>query len=173
LAVERIPPIIVSMGSMSFDRLLPDWQSESYVALPVPVDSLLWIRLVARLRSGHFDRLLAGGAAVDPGTPLAMRADRLVSIREREAVARVLRRCLADAHSGTPLMSPRMEVDGPEIVGAENIIDSITLRLHSPRPVSVRGMAMLRVLLTTGGSPLYRYGRGDLLGQLSEAFDAL
>jgi hypothetical protein len=158
---------------MSFDRLLPDWQSEAHVALPVPADSLLWARLVSRLRSGHLDRLLADFAAVHAGTPLAMRADRLISIPERESVARALRHCVADAHSRSPLMSSRIEVNGPEIVVAESIIDSITLRLPSPRPVSARGMAMLLVLLTAGGSPLYRYGRGHLKGQLAVAFDAL
>ena len=158
---------------MRFDRLLPDWQSEAHVTLPVPADSLLWARLVSRVRSGHIDRLLADGATVHPGTPVAMRADRLVSIPEREAVARALRRCVADAHCGSPLTSSRIEVNGPEIVGAESIIDSITLRLHSPRPVSAQGMAMLRILLTAGGSPLYRYGRGDLPRQLAAAFDAL
>ena len=158
---------------MSFDRLLPDWQSEAHATIPVPADSLLWVRLVSRVRSGHFDRLLADGATVHPGTPLAMRADRLVSIPEREAVARALRRCVANAHSGSPLTSSRIEVNGPEIVVAESIIDSITLRLHSPRPVSAQGVAMLRILLTAGGSPLYRYGCGDLPRQLAVAFDAL
>lgn len=47
------------------------------------------------------------------------------------------------------------------------------LRLHSPRPVTARGMARLRLLLADGGGPLYRFGRGDLEGRLMAAFAAL
>jgi hypothetical protein len=53
------------------------------------------------------------------------------------------------------------------------MIDDITLRLHSPRQVTARGMALLRILLADGGGPLYRYGRGDLYGKLTAAFTAL
>jgi hypothetical protein len=48
-----------------------------------------------------------------------------------------------------------------------------TLRLHSQRPVTARGMAELRLLLADGGGPLYRYGRGDLRGRLAAAFGSL
>ena len=48
-----------------------------------------------------------------------------------------------------------------------------TLRLHSPRPVSARGMARLRVVLSDGCGPLYRFGRGDLNGRLGAALAEL
>ena len=66
--------------------------------------------------------------------------------------------------------SGRIEVNAPNIVAAEDIIDSITLRLHAPRSVSARGIARLRLLLADGASPLYRYGRGDLDVRLTAAF---
>jgi hypothetical protein len=59
------------------------------------------------------------------------------------------------------------------IVAAEDLIDAITLRLHSPRPVSPRGMARLRVVLSDGSGPMYRFGRGDLNGRLGAALAAL
>ena len=59
------------------------------------------------------------------------------------------------------------------IAAAEDVIDAITLRLHSPRPVSARGMARLRVVLSDGCGPMYRYGRGDLSGRLGAALAAL
>ena len=152
--------------------LLPEWQSEAHLAL-APADSLLWARIVAWLRAGHYDRRLAFGADVHAGTPLAIHAERLTSVREREAVARAFRRCISDAHSESPFRSGRIEVNAPNIVAAENIIDSITLRLHSPRPVSARGIARLRLLLADGTGPLYRYGRGDLEVRLTAAFAAL
>ena len=71
------------------------------------------------------------------------------------------------------MTSSRIEVNGPEIVVAESIIDSITLRLHSPRPVSAQGVAMLRILLTAGGVRCIGMARGDLPRQLAAAFDAL
>ena len=52
------------------------------------------------------------------------------------------------------------------------MIDAITLRLHSPRSVSARGMARLRVVLADGCGPMYRDGRGDLTGRLGAAHAA-
>ena len=49
----------------------------------------------------------------------------------------------------------------------------MTLRLQSPRPVSARGMARLRLLLSDGVGPLYQFGRGDLAGRLGAALAAL
>ena len=61
----------------------------------------------------------------------------------------------------------------PNITAAEDVIDQITLRLHSPRPVNARGMARLRLLLSDGDGPVYRFGRGDLEGRLGAALAAL
>jgi hypothetical protein len=59
------------------------------------------------------------------------------------------------------------------VLAAEDLIDAITLRLHSPRPISARGVARLRVVLSDGCGPMYRYGRGDLSGRLGAALAAL
>ena len=88
-------------------------------------------------------------------------------------MARAFRRCIKDAHSESPFRSSRIELNAPDVVAAEEIIDSITLRLHSPRPVTARGMARLRIVLADGSGPLYRYGRGDLEVRLTAAFAAL
>ncbi len=152
--------------------LLPEWQSESQITL-APAESLLWARFAAWLRPGLYDRRLASGATVHAETPLAFHAERLTSVRERESVARSLRRCIDDAHDASPFRSVRPEINAGEVVAAETIIDDITLRLHSQRPVTARGMAELRLLLGDGGGPLYRYGRGDLRGRLTAAFGSL
>jgi hypothetical protein len=70
-------------------------------------------------------------------------------------------------------MSSRVGLHTTNIEAAEDVIDAITLRLHSPRPVSARGMARLRVTLSDGCGPMYRYGRGDLRGRLGAALAAL
>ena len=66
-----------------------------------------------------------------------------------------------------------MPLHVPNITAAEDVIDAVTLRLHSPRPVNARGMARLRQILSDGTGPLYRYGRGDLRGRLGAALAAL
>src|SRR3954452_19707961 len=126
-------------------------------------------RLIALLRANQFDRMLAVGAPVPAGSALAVHAARLTSVDEREALARSLRHVLADARDRTVLMSSRTELNVPNISAARGRIDQITLRLHSPRPVTSRGVARLRLLLADGAGPLYRYGRGDLEGRLGAA----
>jgi hypothetical protein len=59
------------------------------------------------------------------------------------------------------------------IVSAEALIDEVRLRLHVPHPVSARGMARLRQLLSDGTGPLYRHGSGDLAGRLGAVLAAL
>ena len=130
-------------------------------------------RLAARLRAGRLDRLVAVGAPGAAGSALAAHEARLTSLTEREAIARSLRRCITDANGHGILLSSRLPFHTPNIKGAEDLIDTITLRLHSPRPVSARGMARLRQILADGAGPLYRFGHGDLNGRLGAALAAL
>ena len=130
-------------------------------------------RLAARLRAGRLDRLLGVGVPAAAGSALAAHEARLTSLTEREAIARSLRRCVADATGRGVLLSSRVPLNVPNIMAAEDLIDAITLRLHSPRPVSARGMARLRQILADGAGPLYRFGRGDLNGRLGAALAAL
>ena len=139
-------------------------------ALPRPS---LRSRLTARLRADRYDRLLAVGVPAPEGSALAAHEARLTSTAEREAIARTLRATVADARGRGLLLSSRVPLHVPNIVAAEDVIDAITLRLHSPRPVSARGMARLRQILGDGTGPLYRYGRGDLRGRLGAALAAL
>jgi hypothetical protein len=66
-----------------------------------------------------------------------------------------------------------MPMHRANIAAAHALIDEVTRRLHAPQPVSTRGMARLRQLLSDGTSPLYRHRRGDLAGRLSAALAAL
>jgi hypothetical protein len=129
-------------------------------------------RLTARLRAGRLDGLVAVGVPAPAGSVLAAHEARLTSTTEREAIARSLRAAVADARDGL-LLSSRVALHAPNIAEAEDVIDAVTLRLHSPRPVSARGMARLRQILGDGTGPLYRYGRGDLRGRLGAALAAL
>jgi hypothetical protein len=137
------------------------------------VRASLAARFIAWLRAGKFDDLLAVGVPAPAGSALAVHQARLTSATEREAVARTLRQAVHEAHPAGALLSPRIPVHPNNIAAAEELIDRITLRLHSPRPVSARGMARLRRLLSDGCGPLYRYGRGDLAGRLGAALAEL
>lgn len=131
-------------------------------------------RVAARLRANAFDRRAAVGGVVAPADgAYAVHCARLTSTAEREAMAKALRRVVRDARGHGPLMSSRVPLHVLNIAAAEELIDEITLRLHSPRPVGMRGMARLRILLADGTGPVYRYGRGDLAGRLRAALAEL
>jgi len=130
-------------------------------------------RMTARLRAARFDRALAVGVPAPAGSALALHAARLTSVAERQAVARALRRAVRDAKDTRATQSGRVPMHRANIASAEALIDEVTLRLHAPRPVSARGMARLRQLLSNGTSPLFRHGRGDLAGRLGAALAAL
>jgi hypothetical protein len=130
-------------------------------------------RLLARLFAAKYDRMLAVGVPASPGSALAVHAQRLTSVDEREAIAHALRRSVEDACNRDARVSSRVPLNIPNITAARDRIDQVTLRLHSPRPVTARGIARLRVLLSDGTGPMYRYGRGDLEGRLGAALAAL
>ncbi len=133
----------------------------------------LTARVAARLRAAKYDDLIAVGVRAEAGSPQAVHEARLTSVPEREAIARSLRQAVNDARGEHVPLSSRVPLNLPNIAAAEDVIDAITLRLHSPRPVSARGMARLRRILADGTGPLYRYGRGDLAGRLGAALAAL
>jgi hypothetical protein len=133
----------------------------------------LTARVTALLRAHHLDRQLAVGVAAAAGSALAVHEARLMSVGEREAVARTLRRVVTEVRAGGGPMSSRAGLHTTNIEAAQDLIDAITLRLHSPRPVGARGMARLRAILSDGTGPMYRYGRGDLGGRLGAALAAL
>jgi hypothetical protein len=161
--------------TMPNNRISPDLLSAASdvrrrTAVPRPS---LAARVTARLRAYQFDRQLAVGVPAPAGSALAVHQARLTSSGEREAIARALRLAVHDAHAGLHPFSSRIPVHSNNIAAAEELIDTITLRLHAPRPVSARGMARLRLVLSDGCGPMYRFGRGDLSGRLGAALAEL
>jgi hypothetical protein len=161
--------------TMPNNKISPDLLSTANGALrrtTAPRPSLA-ARVTARLRAHQLDRQLAVGVPAPAGSALAVHQARLTSVAEREAIARALRLAVRDARAGGTPRSSRISVHPSNIAAAEDLIDAIALRLHSPRPVSARGMARLRVVMSDGRGPLYRYGRGDLSGRLGAALAEL
>ena len=130
-------------------------------------------RLTARLQADKYDRLLSVGVTPEPGSALAAHHARLASTAERYAIAPSLRQVLRAAHDQGAPRSPRIPVSIQNVAAATHLIDVVTLRLHSPEPIGVLGMARLRLVLSDGAGPLYRHGRGDLAGRLGAALAEL
>ena len=159
---------------MSNNRISPDllWAASDALRWTAAPRPSLVARLTARLRADRFDHQLAVGVAAPAGSALAVHQARLMSTGEREAIARSLRQAVSDARSGA-VFSSRIPVHPRNIAAAEELIDTITLRLHSPQPVQARGMARLRRVLSDGAGPFYWYGEGDLVGRLGAALAEL
>jgi len=104
---------------------------------------------------------------------MAAHAARLTSVAERHTVARALRRAVRDATDTRATQTGRVPMHRANIASAEALIAQVALRLHAPHPVSARGMARLRQLLSDGTGPLYRHGSGDLAGRLRAVLAAL
>jgi hypothetical protein len=133
----------------------------------------LTARLQARTFAAKYDRQVAAGVVPQPGTPLAAHVARLTSVKERENVARAFRRVLQGGPQARAAVQLRIPMFSNRISDCRDVIDDITLRLHSPRPVSATGMAKLRMLLSDGTGPLYFQGHGILSDELREALAAL
>ena len=138
-----------------------------------PAVTPLRARLAARLLADRYDRMLVAGVIPRPNSPLDVHARRLTTVAEREAVARWFRRSLREARKPLSPLTARSWLDRPNVVAATDLIDIVTLWLHSPRPVDARGMARLRLLLSDGTGPMYMSGRGDLIASLQAALAAL
>jgi len=156
-------------------------EHHSFVAPPVRVDAAdnasghtsVRALVTARIFARRLDRQLAVGVVGPAGSALAIHAARLESDNERHSIAHVLRRAVVEARQGQPLGSPSIPVHRRNFAAAEDVIEMITLRLHSPRHVSARGMARLRRLIADGCGPMYEDGGGDLAGRLRAALAAL
>jgi hypothetical protein len=130
-------------------------------------------RLTARLHAHRFDRMLAVGMRGPADSALAVHAERLISRAERDSIARTLRRAVHDAHHGRASLSSRAPLHREKIVAAAKLIEDVALLLQSAHPVSARGVARLRRLLSDSRGPLYRYGCGDLEGRMGAALAAM
>ncbi|MGB3484636.1 MAG: hypothetical protein WBB07_20765 [Mycobacterium sp.] len=133
----------------------------------------LRVRLAARLFAGHLDGQLAMGIIGPPDSAIGLRATHLESVNERQVTARALRRAVIEAREGRATTAATVPVHRRNVAEAEETIDAITLRLHSPHPVNARGMARLRQVLTNGCGPLYTRDGHNLDDQLRAALAML
>lgn len=130
-------------------------------------------RWTARTRTARLDAALAVGARPVAGSALAVRAARLTSRAERDALAHTLTRALRDAHDPAAWVALRVPLNRANLVAAEAAVDDVIARLSGPEPVEARGVARLTRILADGHGPFYRFGRGDLSGRLRAALAAM
>ncbi len=138
-----------------------------------PSSPSLKTRLQVRFLAGRLDRDVEAGILAEPGSALALHMVRVTSVEERHALARSLRYALADRCDTRRVIPMRVPVHPQRVAACHDVIDEITLLLHSPRPVRARGMVRLRMLLSDGRGPLYRNGRGSLAAELRGVLAAL
>jgi hypothetical protein len=123
-------------------------------------------RVIAQLFPTTFDKQLAAGVAPEPGSVLAAHVSRLASARERRGLAEALHHDVCEIHSRPTRMSATIPVDRSAVAAAVGLIDQVVQRLTGPRPVSARGVARLRLLLSDGAGPMYWPGDRDLSAEL-------
>lgn len=120
-------------------------------------------RLRARLGALRLDRALAAGASPDSELLLSLRAETLISMTNRHALARALRRAVADAGRSLQPLGPVLPLARRDILRHRDLIQELAGLLDGPGPVDLRGLAAVEVLLRDGAGPLYTTGRDDAL----------
>jgi hypothetical protein len=114
-----------------------------------------WDRVVARFLASSLDSQLAAGRSPESTHRSATRAQQLTSPTMRQELARNWDHLL-DVTNRTPVArSPRAPLLRESIKDTEADLREMLTKLATPLPVSARGVAMVRVLLTDGTGPLF------------------
>ncbi len=130
-------------------------------------------RLRARLFASRLDREVESGAAVVPGTPLAVHVARLTSAKQRRSLANSLTRTVEAAAGARPGVNRPFPIHSDQVAKCGPEIERITELLRSQRPVDPRGIARLRMLLADSTGPLYDGGSAGLAARLRAVLAAL
>jgi hypothetical protein len=133
----------------------------------VEVQPRLWDRISYTVHSDQIDRDLADGASPDSTVELSLRAEALTSTAGRQVLADALGRLAAAAEAATPVRHG-LPVSRQRVLEALGEVRELIRRLLAPGPVSVRGVAQAKVLLTTGWAPLRGDRDADSLVQVLE-----
>lgn len=112
-------------------------------------------RVLSRAFGASLDRQLAAGCPPETALLLAARAQDIVSMRARRAVAGNWDHLLQVARRPQGSRSQAIWVRSGRVVAAETAIRELMERLTNPLPVSARGVAMASSLLTDATGPVY------------------
>jgi hypothetical protein len=132
------------------------------------------LSVIAWWHGARLDRQLAAGINPQASAILAVRAMRITACRSRIRLAQGLLRGIRDAQDTTPAFSAAVRPQRQEVLAARMVIATLDQRLRADEPVTARGVALVRALLTEGTSPLYVPRHPGALGsQLRAAAAAL
>ena len=112
-------------------------------------------RMLARAFGASLDRQLAAGCPPESAWLLAARAQDIVSLPSRKAVARNWDHVLRVARRAPARRSPAVPLCADRIIAAEPAIHELLNRLTAPLPVAAQGVAMASALLTDATGPVY------------------
>jgi hypothetical protein len=113
-------------------------------------------RVLAHAFGASLDRQLAAGTEPETTPLLAARAQDIVSLPRRRALAGAWKHLLQAARDGRRLRTPAVPIQAAQIAAAEPAIRDLISRLTAPLPVTAQGAAMASVLLTDATGPVYR-----------------
>lgn len=141
---------------------------------PVPKRAGVWDRIMAHARSFALDGQLAGGASPEATVRLALRAQRLTSMRERRGLALGIAHILASATQPPGSHWLPIRVCRDRVQAAADDFQALAGLLLKPAPVPAQGVAQTSLLLHDGSSPLYRRSSPeDLRARIRQAVQAL
>jgi hypothetical protein len=112
-------------------------------------------KVASRALGASLDRQLAAGREPEESRLLAARAQDIVALRRREQLAGYWEHVLASAARPAPALRNAAPLRRGPVLAAEPAITELASLLRAPLPVSARGVAMARMLLTDAGGPLY------------------
>jgi hypothetical protein len=131
-------------------------------------------RIRARALGASLDRQLAAGRSAESAPLLAARAQDIVALRRRRALARDWEHLLTVARRAPRRHPPAAPIQSDRIAAAEPAVRELVQRLIVPLPVTAQGVATASVLLTDAGGPVYhRYSPITLSAALEAAIAQL
>jgi hypothetical protein len=131
-------------------------------------------RIAARWQSGRLDRELAAGRSPAGRSAIAYRARWLTELSRRRALADSLRRMIDEVQGGPSRSYVRITPCQRRVKAASAELRRLADQLADPGPVSARGAAQARILLTDGAGPLYDPRcRESLRGHATRAIENL
>ena len=123
----------------------------------------LWVHAGATVRGASLDNKLAEGHAPDTSPLLAARAQLLVSLTKRRALADNWLALLVEARGPVKFLNPSVPLVRGRIIAAQAQIEALAEALLAPTQTS-RGVAMASSLLSDGSGPIYNSACSTDLG---------
>jgi hypothetical protein len=169
LSTTTARPAARSVAAMSTLNV-PATHNPARRRLPAPL-----LGLQVLFRRCRLDRMLAEGRDAAGNPQLTRRAEQLARPATRARLARMLREavCSLDDAALAQYLQPEAPLATASVRACAREITELAQSLTGPNP-NVRGVAIVRTLLTDGTGPLYIGGRpGDLRAVVKAAGTAL